>query len=627
MCGVVGVLGLDDSLTTEVLRRMSAAVAHRGPDDAGEEIVRSASGVVGLGHRRLAILDLSSLGHQPMKEAITGNWISYNGEIYNLNDLRSELEGYGYKFRSRTDTEVVLAAYGKWGLEAFGRLRGMFAFSLWDESRKRLVLARDPFGIKPLYYYKDASLFLFASEVRALLRSGLVSRRLSKEGLASYLQFGSVQGPWTAIHNVCSLQPGHYMLVESKNNGVRVEEVPYCGKLSGIPTLPRGAVERREAVVTLRELLKESVRLHLVSDVPLCTFLSGGLDSSALVALVSQVSTDRPRTFTVVFAEKEFSESSHARSVAQRFRTEHQEILLSERDLLAVLPIAFRAMDQPTMDGINTFVISRAVREAGIVVALSGLGGDELFAGYPTFRRAMALQRIAKIPQRLRRLGAGIGKAVLNKSTRHRKFWELMEGNGTPRAVYTVSRELFPSHEVRNLLYEGWAPAGENIQCDNGDGNHINSISLLELRGYMANTLLRDTDCMSMAHALEVRVPFVDPVITKYVLGLPGEWKVDARRPKPLLLDAVGGLLSEKIWQRRKMGFTFPFERWMRSALKPDLEEVLHSRKDFEQIGMESKSIAAVWKAFNDSPRKVSWSCPWALYVLKKWCELNQVTM
>ena len=409
---------------------------------------------------------------------------------------------------------------------------------------------------------------------------------------------------------------------------------------------------RPQAVTLLRSKLEDSVRQHLVSDVPVGAFLSGGIDSSAIVALMSRVADQKPKTFSVVFEESEFSEAVHAQLVAKAFATEHREIMLSEDHLLGMLPDALEAMDQPTMDGINTYVVSKAVKESGVTVALSGLGGDELFAGYPSFRRAAALQRFAMAPSPIRRLGSRAGRAILNGSARRRKFWDLVASDCSPSAAYSLSRQLFSQDEISALI-EGrrqssaiarqfairnpqseisksslHAPASSPFPLSPLQHQDvINEVSRLELSGYMANTLLRDTDQMSMAHALEVRVPFIDPVVVSFVLGLPGEWKTDGSRPKPLLLDAIGDLLPEEVWRRPKMGFTLPFQRWMQSALQPDLERAFSRADGFERVGLNSDRVRDVWTTFKNNPHQEPWSRPWSLYVLKQWCELNRVTV
>jgi asparagine synthase (glutamine-hydrolysing) len=599
MCSIAGIFGRGEQ---EVVVRMNEAQRHRGPDDQG--VVQC--GNVVLGNTRLAIIDTSAAGHQPMHDPETGNWITYNGETYNFKELRRELGG---EWASNTDTEVVLRAYRRWGADAFRRLRGMFALAIWDNQRKRLILARDPLGIKPLYYYAAKDQLIFASELRALLASGLVPRRLSAAGLDSYLANGSVAAPLTIIDGVRQLLPGHYLeSVEFKEIEFAVprsDEVPDC---------------RDEAVARLRAGLEESVRAHLVSDVPLGVFLSGGMDSSALVALMSRISEQRPKTFSVVFDEATFTEAPFSRAVAARFQTDHTEITLNEDRLLSILPEALAAIDQPTMDGINTFVVSQAVKNAGITVALSGLGGDELFAGYPSFRRALKLHSLSRTARRVLRAALSV---VRNGSVQRHKFRQLMNSEGTPADVYRISRQLF-SNELGGpgcaapTITPGWGRHPVDV---------VNEISRLELSGYMSNTLLRDTDAMSMAHSLEVRVPFVDTRLVDYVLSLPGAWKLNhgTKGPKPLLADALADLLPRDFLARPKMGFTLPFERWLQQNLRTEVSSVLEDASMLSVPALNSAAVQKLWRNFLQKPRAVGWSRPWSLYVLAKWCEINRV--
>jgi len=616
MCSIAGILG---SGAREAVVRMNEAQRHRGPDDHGVAQL----GQVVLGNTRLAIIDTTVAGHQPMNDPETGNWITYNGETYNFKELRRELGG---EWASNTDTEVVLRAYGEWGVDAFRRLRGMFAFALWDERQRRLLLVRDPLGIKPLYYFAAKDRLVFASELRALLASGLVPRRLSAAGVDSYLANGSVAAPLTIVDGVRQLLPGHYLEVRE---GVEFAEIEFAVTGSEVP-------ERRdEAVARLRAELEESVRLHLVSDVPLGVFLSGGMDSSALVALMSRISEQRPKTFSVVFDEPAFTEAPFSRAVATRFQTEHQEIRLSEDRLLGLLPEALASIDQPTMDGVNTFVVSQAVKQAGITVALSGLGGDELFAGYPSFRRALKLNAMPVAARRVLRAASGI---ALNGSVQRRKFWQLMNSEGTPADVYRISRQLFSKDSVMEVVGANVGrpqraaptitPVGTvgAALCGRPSFDVVNEISRLELRGYMSNTLLRDTDAMSMAHSLEVRVPFVDTKLVDYLLSLPGAWKLDQRSPKPLLADALADLLPRDFLARPKMGFTLPFEKWLQNDLRIEVTSVLEDAAALAAPALNTKAVQTFWRNFLQKPRAVGWSRPWSLYVLAKWCDINHVT-
>ena len=611
MCSISGIIGIAGC--GEAVQRMNAAQVHRGPDDSGLAKCKFPSGEVVLGNTRLAIIDTSAAGHQPMNDPETGNWITYNGETYNFKELRREI-GSEPGF-SNTDTEVVLHAYRKWGVDAFRRLRGMFAFAIWDHANQQLVLARDPLGIKPLYYFATKDRLLFASELRALLASGLTPRRLNTAGVDSYLATGSVESPLTIVEGIKQLLPGHYLQVKV-NNGIELAEVKFTAP--GDVSAPS---DRSAAVAQLRSELEEAVRLHLVSDVPLGVFLSGGMDSSALVALMSRVSDQRLKTFSVVFDEDTFTEAPFSQAVAERFNTDHSEIRLSERRLIDLLPNAIAAIDQPTMDGINTFVVSGAVKEAGITVALSGLGGDELFAGYPSFRRAMKLS--SPVSKRVLRVASGLSQIALNGSVQRQKFWQLANSECRPEDVYRISRQLFSTDSVTRMT--GRQPCHKNGHRHSSD--IVNAISTLELKGYMTNTLLRDTDAMSMAHSLEVRVPFVDTKLVDYVLSLPGDWKMSRNSvPKPLLADALADLLPRDFLARPKMGFTLPFEKWLQRNLRTEMSSVLRDRSRVSMSGLDVKTVERVWDDFLQKPRAVGWSRPWSLYVLAQWCAINRVT-
>ncbi len=633
MCSISGIMtgGKSQQGTTELLRsavqRMNAALRHRGPDDQGyaDLSLNGASPFACLGNTRLAILDTSSAGHQPMSDPGSGNCLTYNGETYNFQELRGEIGDEFGPWCSHTDTEVVLRAYRKWGVSAFARLRGMFALAVWDASKQELILARDRFGIKPLYYATNVSSgLIFASELRALLASGLVSRKLSRSAISSYLENGSVQAPLTILEGVRSLMPGQYLRVTYR------EGAPLKLALSSFVDNQRPSqlpvLDRQDAVVKLRAELEESLRFHLVSDVPLGVFLSGGLDSSALVALMGRVSHEQPKTFSVVFDEEKFSEATRAKAVAEKFNTDHREVHLSEDRMFELLPAAISALDQPSMDGLNSYVVSKAVKEAGVTVALSGLGGDELFAGYPSFRRALKLQRTSALTKSFLRMFSAPGRTLLNGSVKRNKFWQLAASKGQPEDVYRITRQLFTPEAIRKLAR---IAVLEGIEFPANGDDPINSISKLELRGYMANTLLRDTDAMSMAHSLEVRVPFVDAHVVNYVQSLPGHWKLngDNSVPKPLLADALSDLIDREFVARPKMGFTLPLEKWMQSRLATEICEIFENESQLSSSGLDSQSVAQVWREFGRSPEAVGWSRPWSLYVLAKWCALNEVTI
>jgi asparagine synthase (glutamine-hydrolysing) len=640
MCGIFGIVASNGSIPPLALECATDSLAHRGPDDRGTVVIQSSTTPqleIGLGSRRLAILDLSPLGHQPMQDAETGNWIVYNGEIYNFRELRTRLQNEGARFVSQSDTEVLLKAYGRWGEKCLGELRGMFAFAIWDAKRSRLLLGRDPMGIKPLYFCSTGQYFLFASELRTLLGTELIPRRLDPAGLVSYLNFGSVYDPITMIQGISALQAGHYAVWE---NG-RVTDSMYwdLATLAGAGTaasdLAGNATARKNLEDEVYATLDQAVRMQMVSDVPVGLFLSGGIDSSSLAGILSRAGI-RLNTFSIIFREAEYSEAEYSRKVARTFASEHQEIMVSQRDVLDAIPYALKAMDQPTIDGLNTFLIARQTRAAGIKVALSGLGGDELFAGYSTFRDVPRMERFdtfwRRFPAFLRQPLLGVFSSLAPDNDQNRKLTAL--GSGQDRALhpYFLARALFTPEQRDSLLaavddgavLRASVPLQESLSHARAL-DPINRVSYLEARCYMLNTLLRDSDVMSMAHGLELRVPLIDHQLADKLLALPGTWKLDSNVPKPLLVGALKGALPSEIVQRKKQGFTLPFERWLREDLRVEMEASLPKISQGPLAALlNHDSVTHVWDDFLN--QCTSWSRIWSLYVLEQWCELNSVS-
>ncbi len=640
MCGIFGILAANCSISTGALESATDSLAHRGPDDKGTVVIQAGSSPrleVGLGSRRLAILDLSPLGRQPMEDAENRNWIVYNGEIYNFREIRARLQGEGVRFVSQSDTEVLLKAYGRWGERCLGELRGMFAFAIWDAKRSRLLLGRDPMGIKPLYYCSVGQYFLFASELRTLLGTGLVPRRLDHAGLIHYLNFGSVYDPITLIQGISALRAGHYL---SWENGVARDRI-YWDLASHEQTgtsasyLMGNETARKDLEKEVHATLDQAVRMQTVSDVPVGLFLSGGIDSSSIAGILSRAGI-RLNTFSLVFREAEYSEAEYSRAVAQAFATDHQEILVSQGDMLDAIPYALQAMDQPTIDGLNTYLIARQTRAAGIKVALSGLGGDELFAGYSTFHDVPRMERFARLwgmwPRILRRPVAQMFASFAPDSDRSRKIATLAGPQDAMIHPYFLARALFTTEQRNSLLFDvedsaakrAMAPLQESFRHTRAL-DPINRVSYLEARCYMLNTLLRDSDVMSMAHGLELRVPLLDHELADKLLALPGSWKIDASTPKPLLVGALRGALPDQIVHRKKRGFTLPFEQWLRADLRPEVDAALQ-RIGKGALGsvLHQESALQVWDDFLNE--RTSWSRVWSLYVLERWCELNSVT-
>ncbi len=624
MCGISGAFSTRGSEVP--VSRMTEFLAHRGPDDSGLEAIRSATGDTHgtFAHRRLAILDLSPAGHQPMFSSSGRHCITYNGEIYNYAELRDSLIAKGVAFLSDSDTEVLLAGWELHGLPFLAELRGMFALAIWDRDAGRGFLARDRFGIKPLYVAERGGDVLFASEVRALLASGKVARALSPDGVQSYLATGSVAEPYTIIQGVQAVPPG--CVVEVKRNGpdfavgapqrfaAVFHAVPGAGQCTG------------SASSRVREALRESVQYHLVSDVPVGLFLSGGLDSTAIAGLASEVSTTPIETFTVTFAEADYSEAEAARQSSRRFGTQHHEVPLAAEDVLHAIPDVFSAMDQPSLDGFNTFVVSRAVSELGFKVALSGLGGDELFGGYPSFARARRAAPLWRLPRSLRRLAARGTESF--SDARAARLGALIAASSPSRGAYRASRTLFADNQIHDLTGSSLESAFFQERGDDSIETQslalMQEVSFYETTGYMRNTLLRDSDVFSMAHGLEVRVPLVDAGVAAAALGSGGESAGSGPAAgKPLLVEAVRDLLSEESISSPKKGFTLPFEQWMRRELYSEVSQMMEA--DMSVTGLDSAVVSSIWSGFQQRKPGLNWSRPWALYTLIKWAVENDI--
>lgn len=638
MCGITGILANHSINILRPLTLMSEALAHRGPDADGLEIWRyQDSHQAAFAHRRLAIIDLSPSGKQPMTGTDRRYSITFNGEIYNYLALREQLQAEGVGFATDTDTEVLLRLYEKHGKDCLRFLQGMFAFALRDHQTGEVFIARDRLGIKPLYYYAGNHLFLFASEIRALLASGLVPRLLDTLALHSFLSFGAVQEPRAIIEGVRSLPPAHYLVISGEG---RIKELASYWRLPSAQSDGQPCVSVAESIAETRARFEESIRLHMLADVPLGAFLSGGIDSSAIVALMSRQATRQVNTFTVCFAEQEFSERELAGRVAKRWDAAHTEIILSEQDMLGSLPQAISDIDQPSIDGINSWVISRATKDAGITVALSGLGGDELFGGYPSFRRASSLARYGAPIRWLGNGGRGQVAALTAKlmgdSLQSQKIAAAIHAGGDLLAAYTSMRGLFSKATCAALL-NGRAEAlpdgtddllpAETLALLHEDERRredvFNRISRYEMSLYMANMLLRDTDAMSMASALEVRVPLLDHKLVEWVYGLPGHMKIGGR-PKQLLIDACGADLLPEVVAGRKKGFALPFERWLHTALKPFVTDTLGDTDAVKRAGLKAQAVADVVRHFEAGSRSTSWSRVWGLAVLVDWCRRHQ---
>jgi asparagine synthase (glutamine-hydrolysing) len=624
---------------------MAKAMQHRGPDDEGFLFNEPRMPGVALGMRRLSIIDLPG-GHQPLWNETRDIAVIFNGELYNYRELRERLLLGGHKFHTQSDTEILVHGWEEWGEDLLDELRGMFAFALVDLRRHfatvpLVFLARDPLGIKPLYYARTEEGFAFASELRALLAGGAVPRNLSADALTSYLLFGSVSEPLTLVEGVFSLPPGHRLLLHIPDRRRTPRARPWWDPrrtaAARDPQVPRDFLT---AVPRVRALLEDAVGAHLIADVPVGLFLSSGLDSSAVAAFAARAKQGM-QSFTLSFPDTPHDEAPLARRVADAAGTQHTEVPLKGTDMLMRLDEALSALDQPTMDGINTYFVSWAAREVGLKVALSGLGGDELFAGYRTFAdtpRLVRLELLARfVPDTFRRVSSPLIGSLLGKGgtrdagRKARDAWLVPTVFPHP---YFFTRLLFPPSELWRLTeprFRSSAVAADGVTLDPTwlgwlertadqarEREPVAGVSWLEMRTYMASTLLRDTDSVSMARSLEVRVPLLDTPLVEFMCALPDEARVRPDTSKALLRAALEGLLPPAILRQAKRTFTLPWEDWMRSSLRPRIESSFLKLAPALAEHLHPVGVQTVWENFQRA--QTTWSRPWSLYVLNEWC-------
>ncbi len=621
MCGIAGLIS--PNLAPEVRRHAVQCMVdrqlHRGPDEGA--IWTDAHMTMGM--RRLAIFDPAN-GHQPMRSPDGRFTLVFNGAIYNHRELRAELRGH-WEFRTECDTEVLLAAYAKLGAACLPRLRGMFAFAVWDNRERSLFLARDPLGIKPLYYarLRDRGL-LFASELNALIASGQISTEIDPTSVGEYLAWFSAPAPRTIYREATCLPPGHSLLREADGR-LKVEtwwRLPAPRKADAARTYP-------EFVQGLREKLEDSIRAHRLADVPVGAFLSGGMDSTAVVGLMSRLSGQPLKTFSLSFEEPGYSEHLSAQLAASTFGTQHREELLSGARIAADLPKILASFDQPTGDGINTYYASQLARSGGVTAALSGLGGDELFGGYPSFQALPQLTRLLPVWRRLpaRWRQSAVAQLRVINSSRLRKLADFLAHGRDLHELASLQRRVLPETTRLHLLApEALALAqrlGPNhprlddfvAELLGADAHQI--ISAWELRTYMADVLLRDSDVFSMAHSLELRVPFVDTVLLNWLWAQRAEWK--GRRggiSKRALADATRDVVPAAIRQRPKRGFSLPFAHWMRRELRPFLDETFSDAALDRCPWLDRAAAQQIWRDYLHGHDSRAWSRVWTIAIL-----------
>jgi len=551
MCRIAGIISerLSQAEIRDKVKLMCRALKHGGPDDEG--IFEDESAHIAFGHRRLSIIDLSSNGHQPMADVGQNAWITFNGEIYNYPELKTELLQLGAQFNSGTDTEVILQAYLNWGTAAFAKLRGMFAFALYDVNKALTYLVRDTAGIKPLYYSAVNNGLCFASEVRAFKQAGLATEN-DPDWQIRLLAFGHIPEPYTTLKNVSCLPKGYFLCWNNQNAGYTLNKYQ-------VDDLQNIVTDENEAYRLIHDALSQSVNRQLIADAPIGVFLSGGIDSSLLTLLANQQKKEQLKTISIFFDEKSYDERSYQNIINNKINGQNFSHLVRQSDFEACFPQIINAMDMPTTDGINSWFISKYAHDDGLKAVLSGVGADELFGGYPSFNRIKYLGYLRKLPSWIFKLS---GRFLPD----HYKRLTLLAVNH-PVADYLALRGLFSLTDISAVLDTSVdhihdvlfgstlspAPSGYNYEHAEWFETHF----------YMQNQLLRDTDVMSMNHGLEVRVPFLDEDFSQTARAIAPDIRFNRKQPKKLLIDSFNGLIPSEIWNRPKMGFTFPLQQWM----------------------------------------------------------------
>jgi asparagine synthase (glutamine-hydrolysing) len=629
MCGIAGIVDLKGGRPPRpLLERLCARLVHRGPDEEGYYQGCNAA----LAQRRLSIIDLSG-GRQPLANEDGSVWVTFNGEIYNFHDLRSGLERQGHRFATRSDTEVIVHAYEQYGVECLKQFRGMFAFALWDEKAHALLLARDRVGKKPLFYAEADGQFVFASELQALVQHPAVRRELDPTAIDDYLTYGYIPSPKTPFRGVFKLPPAHYLTLRATPDGSARPDLRVA-RYWQLEFTPKWDLREEEAAQGLREVLTEAVRLRLIADVPLGALLSGGIDSSLVVALMSRLSGRAVKTFSIGFEEEDFNELPYARQVARRYGTDHHELVVRPR-ALDILPTLVRHYGEPYADSsaIPSYYVAKLTRQH-VKVALNGDGGDECLAGYERYLASTLAERYQRVPWVLRRgviepLAALAPEALL-LPRRLRQAKRLLQSAARPFAQRYLGwvtylkpeqkQDLYtPEFRERLAGYEGAAWLRGQLEAPPpAGGNQLDVLLAADVQSYLPDDLLVKMDIASMANSLEARSPFLDHKVMEFCARLPGRYKVRGATLKYLLRRVGRGLLPPANLRRRKMGFGVPVGRWMRRELRPLLEDALFSPRSFLRGYFRAEPLRRIMQGHQDGRQDSSYLL-WALLWLELW--------
>lgn len=619
MCGITGYIDLRETADLSLIKKMTRILDHRGPDGEGYHL----DGSVALGHRRLSIIDLAG-GKQPMADIDERYWITYNGEIYNFLSLREKLISRGHYFKTRCDTETILVAYKEYGENCVEHLRGMFAFAIWDKVEKTCFFARDRVGKKPLYYSADTKHFIFASEIKAILQHPRVERELDYTAVADYLQLQYVPFPKTIFRNIKKLPPGYTLKIELLDDHFVVEKRKYWD-LHYEPDFSRS---ENDWCDLLREKLAEAVRIRMMSEVPLGAFLSGGVDSSAVVAFMAKSQSTPVKTFSIGFKEEDFSETQFARQVARQFNTEHHEFLV-EPDVIDILPKLSWEFDEPFADSsaIPTYYVSKLAREH-VTVILSGDGGDETFAGYNRYPWALDMTKYDFLPACLKKVLFGIPSSLMPNGLRGKGMLRHLSRDPFARYVGLVSQwepsdlgALF-SREFKRFLPHGSSAdqflEEHYVSCNSSD--YLTRIQYLDTKTYLPEDIMTKVDRASMLCSLETRAPLLDHEFLELAAKIPAEYKLKKGITKYILKKSLNGILSDTILYRKKMGFAVPLVHWFKKDLVDYSRDILFSNDARSRGYFNMTQISSLLESHQKSGRDHSPQI-WGLLFFEHWCK------
>ena len=617
MCGISGFCDFNKNTSINDIKRMTDSLHHRGPDDSGYSFYNLDYLTLGLGHRRLSILDLSAHGHQPMSfEELE---IVFNGEVYNFPEIKKELETFDYCFESHSDTEVILKAYHKWGIKALDRFNGMFAMTIYDRTNETLILIRDRAGIKPLYYYWKNDLFLFASELKSFHQHDNFVKKINKDSVELYLKYGYIRQPHTIFEDTYKLEAGHYMMVDLKNKKTQLHQYWSIDDSFNKTKLDLSFDESKTQV---EDLLKTSFQYRMVSDVPVGVFLSGGYDSSAVTSILQANSMNKIKTFTIGFEEEKYNEATYAKQVAKHLGTEHYEHYLSQKDALEILPLLPEIYDEPFGDSsaIPTIMVSQFAKKH-VSVALSADGGDELFSGYPSynniynqynkFHQMKMLKSLSSLDKYIDPYKISKYLDIYNFEGKFYKFFELLKNSNSPSKFYDTNTKYFYDNEINQLLKVN------TIQTEFYSENTIENMLAYSFKTYLNDDILTKVDRATMSVGLEGREPMLDYKLIEFVAQLPIEYKQNGNKTKHILKEIVHKYIPKEMMDRNKMGFSIPIFEWFKDELKIYFEEYLSEKAITESGIFEYKYVLKLKKSYysgNGNPHKL-----WLLLMFQMW--------